>query len=463
VRVTVELIRARDGSSVWSDRYEAKTADLFTMEASIGEKVAASLEVTLDEPERRTIATRPTESFDAYSYFLQGEALRKGDEDGLHRLPRAIGMYERAVGLDPKFALAFARSALTHGDIYWSNIDRTANRLALMRAAAQKAVRLAPDLPDAHLALGFYYYRGLRDYDRALAEFSAGLQRQPGSSELIAARAAVLRRQGHYAEAAANFARAVDLDPRSFVATFSLAGTYGATRDYANAVRWTERTLALAPKWTGVNADRAMYLVGWHGDVAEGRRVLSDVLAAPDGGNVIGRLRFHAAMLVGSSPADSAVVRTLTAANFNGDTSEFLTWKADWARRHGDSAASLTYADSARTTLERRVATDPGETRTRMLLAISYALLGRKADALREATRAAELLPVSRDALDGADMQEDLAYVEVLVGEHESAIERLAYLLTIPSEVSVPFLRADPMWDPVRDNPRFQQLIAVAR
>jgi serine/threonine-protein kinase len=463
VRVTVELVRARDGSAVWADRYEAKTEDLFTVEASIGEKVAAALEVALDEPERRTISTRPSENFEAYTYFLRGEAVRTRDMEGLEKGPRAIAMYDRAVALDPKFALAFARSALTHGDIYWSNIDRTGKRLALMRAAAERAVQLAPDLPDARLALGMYYYRGLRDYDRALAEFSAGLQRRPGSSELFEARAAVLRRQGRFVESAANFARAVELDPRSSDAPFNLAGTYGAIGDYANAVRYAERTIALSPRWIGVNADRAMYLVGWRGDVAEARRVLNDALVGPEGGAIIGRLRFHAAMLVGSNPADSAVLRKLTARDFTGDTTELLVWKADWARRHSDAARSLTYADSARTILERRVAADPGEAGTRMLLALSCALQGRKADALREGSRAVEMLPVSRDAWDGAALQEDLAYIETLVGEHDAAIKRLAYLLTIPAGVSLPVLRADPMWDPLRGNRRFQQLIAAPR
>jgi serine/threonine-protein kinase len=463
VRVSVELVRARDGSAVWADRYETKTEDLFAVEASIGEKVAASLEVALDEPERKTISTRPTENFEAYSYYLQGEALRRGDENGFERLPRAIAMYERAAALDPTFALAFARLSLTHGDIYWSNIDRTSKRLALTRTAAEKAIELAPDVPMAHYALGMYYYRALRDYDRALGEFSAGLKQQPGNSELLMGRAAVLRRQGRFVESAANFVRAVELDPRSPDASFSLAGTYAALRDYPNAVRYTERTLALSPQWTGVYADHAAYLIGWRGDVAAARRVLNDALARPDGGAIIGRLRFHAAMLIGSAPSDSAVLRKLTPGNFNGDTSEFLVWTADWARRHGEAKRSLTLADSARVILERRVAADPAEDRMRMLLAIAYATLGRKTDALREATRAAEHLPVSRDAWDGADIQEDLAYVEMLVGEHDAAIKRLSYLLTIPSLSSVPFLRADPMWDPLRGNAAFQRLIASPR
>ena len=370
-------------------------------------------------------------------------------------------MYERAAALDPRFALAFARLSLTHGDIYWSNMDRTAKRLALVRTAAEKAMQLAPDLPEARLAMGMYYYRALRDYDRALDEFSAGLKQQPGNSQLLMGRAAVLRRQGRFVESAANYARAVELDPRSSDASFSLAGTYAALRDYPNAVRYTERTLALSPQWTGVFADHAMYLAAWRGDLTSALRGLDEALARPDGGAIIGRMRFHAGMLIGTDAADTAVLGKLTAGNFNGDTSEFLVWRADWARRRGDQARSLTYADSARTILERRVAADPAEARTRMLLALANALVGRKSVALREASRAVEMLPVSRDAWDGADLQEDLAYVETLVGEHDAAIKRLAYLLTIPSELSAPFLRADPMWAPLRGNPAFQRLLST--
>jgi serine/threonine protein kinase/TolB-like protein/Flp pilus assembly protein TadD len=463
VRVTVELIRSRDGSSVWADRYEAKTEDLFSMEGAIGEKVAAALEVALDEPERRTISARPTENFEAYSYFLRGEALRAAEEDAFNASPRAVAMYQRAVTLDPGFALAFARLAQTHGEIYWANTDRTAKRLTLMREAAETAIRLDPNLPEGHLALGYYYYRALRDYDRALVEFSTALQRQPGRGDLLVARAAVLRRQGRFAEAAANLARAVELDPRSPEPAFNLATTYGSMRDYPNAVRYIQRTLALSPRWAGVYADLAMALVAWRGDVSAARRALRDGMGLPDAGKMLDRMRFQAPMLVGSSPADSALLRSLTVDMFRGDTAQFLVWKADWARRHNEPARGLTYADSARMILGRRVAADPAEAGPRMLLALAFAQLGRKADALREGRRATEVLPVSHDAVDGADLQEDMAYVELLVGDHDAAITRLAYLLTIPSDVSVPMLRADPMWDPLRKNPRFQRLVATTQ
>ena len=461
VRVTVELVRSQDGSTVWADRYEAKTEDLFTVESSIGERVATALEVALDEPERRTISARPTENFEAYSYFLRGEALRTAESDAFNTSPHAVAMYERAVALDPKFALAFARLSQTHGNIYWANTDRTATRLALMRAAAENAVRLDPELPEARLALGLYYYWGLRDYERALSQFSAALERQPGRGELLEVRGAVLRRQGRFAEAAANFARAVELDPRSPGPAFNLAMTYAMMRNYPDAVRYTERTLALDPQWTGVHADHAMQLVAWRGDVAEARRVLRDALTASDAGKLLDRMRFQAAMLIGSTPADSVAVRNATVEMFRGDTTQFLVWQSDWARRHGEPARSRAYADSARTMLERRVGADPGEPGPRMLLALAYSLLGRKADALRQGAQSVEILPVSRDAIDGADLQEDFALVEMLAGEADAAITRLAYLLTIPSDVSVPMLRADPTWDPLRSNPRFQRLVAA--
>ena len=463
VRVAVELIRTRDGSSVWADRYEANTEDLFAVEGRIGEKVAGALEVALQDRERRAISARRTENFEAYTYFLRAEALRTAVPEALNSRPRALAMYERAVALDPTFALAFARLAQTHGEIYWANTDRTAKRLSLMRAAAETAVRLDPTLPEAHLVLGYYYYRGLRDYDRALAEFAVGLQRQPGQDELLLARGAVLRRQGRFAEAAPDLARAAELDPRSAQKAIILSSSYGRLRDYPNAVRYLERTIALNPRWPGVYADLAMHTVRWRGDLTEGRRILRQGLGSRDAGSTLDRLRFEAPMLVGTDSAERAAVQGATIDDFRGDTAQFLVWNADWAIRHREPTRGRTYAESALTILERRVAAEPREPWPRMQLAIAYAHLGRKADALREGASAVEILPVSRDANDGPDLQVDLAYVETLVGESDAAVKRLAYLLTIPSDISVPLLRVDPMWDSLRGNPGFQRLVATAR
>jgi len=449
----------RDERSVWADDYEAKTEDLFNVEGQIGERVATALEVALGSRERKTISARPTENFEAYSYFLRGEALRTAEEDALNNTPRAVQMYERAVALDPTFALAFARLSKAHGDIYWANTDRTAKRLALMRTAAETAVRLDPELPEAHVALGYYYFWGLRDFRRALAELAVAAEGQPGSGEIFSIRGAILRRSGRSTEAIANLERALELDPRTPQLAFTIANVHGAMRHYADAVRYVDRTLALNPRWAGIYADRAMFMLSGTGDVAAARRSLTDGMALPDAGKIIDRFRFKAGLFVGYTARDSAVLRSLTPDLFRGDTAQFMIWTADWARRHGQSERARAYADSGRTILERHVTADPSEAGTRMQLAIAYALLGRKGDALREAARAAEILPVSRDGNDGADLQEDYAFVETLVGETDAAVKRLAYLLSIPSDVSVNLLRADPMWDPLRANPAFRRLV----
>jgi serine/threonine-protein kinase len=459
VRVTVELVRTRDGSSVWADHYEAKTVDLFDVEGQIGQRVATALEIALGARERKTISARPTENFEAYSYFLRGEALRTAEEDALNNSPRAVQMFERAVTLDPKFALAFARLAKTHADIYWANTDRTAKRLALAKAAADSALRLDPELPEAHISLGYYYSWGLRDFGHALAELSKAAERQPGNGEIFSIRGAILRRSGRLPEAVANLERALELDPRTPQLAFNIANIHGAMRNYADAVRYLDRTLALNPRWAGIYADRATFMLSGTGDVAAARRSITDGMALPDAGKIIDRLRFGAEVFVGYTARDSAVLRSLTPDLFRGDTAQYMVWTADWARRHAQPERARAYADSARVILERHVAAEPVEAGTRMQLAITYAELGRKDDALREAARAADILPVSRDGNDGADLQQDYALVETLVGETDAAVKRLTYLLSIPSDLSVNLLRFDPTWDPLRGNPAFQRLI----
>ena len=461
VRVTVELVRTRDGSSVWADHYEAKTEDLFDVEGQIGERVASALEIALGARERKTISARPTENFEAYSYYLRGEALRAAAEDELHNMPRAVEMFERAVALDPKFALAYARLAKAHSSLYGANTDRTAKRLALMRSAAETAVRLDPELPEAHIALGAYYYLGAHDYDRALAEFAIAADRQPGSAEVYSNRGTLLRRLGRLGEAVANLERASELDPRSPQAAFGVANIHGAMRHYADAIRYVDRTLALNPRWTGVYADRATFVLSETGDVAAARRSLRDGMALPDGGKIIDRLRFKAGLFVGYTARDSAVLRSLTPDLFRGDTAQLMIWTADRARRDGQRERMRAYADSGRTILERHVAAEPREAFMHMQLAIAYALLGRKSDALREAARSTEILTASQDGIDGTDLQEDYAFVETLVGETDGAVRRLAFLLTIPSDVSVNLLRFDPMWDPLRASPAFKKLVGA--
>ncbi|HEY0779476.1 MAG TPA: tetratricopeptide repeat protein, partial [Gemmatirosa sp.] len=462
VRVTAELVRARDGSAVWADRYVADAADVIAVEGQIGERVAAALELALGEPARRTLATRPTVDFEAYSAFLRGEALRTAPAGDAAVWREAVGEYGRAVVRDPHFALAYARLSEVHSLLYHWNADPTERRLALARDAAERAVRLDPALAEAHLALALCAYYGDRDYDRALDEITRALRAQPGRGEFLSVRGYVLRRQGRLAEAAATLAHAVEVDPRSAVAAADAAATFAMMRAFPEAMQYYERAVALAPDRMWTQADVAQLLVAWRGDTAGARRVVRDALKRGAPGPLVARLDDEAMLLLGDGPAERAAVRALTPAAFGGDTTQYLLWVADWARLHGAAAHGRAAADSARRRLEPLVAAHPDAPGPQMALGRAYAQLGRHADALRVARRAVALPAVARDAIDRMNLEQNLAYVETLAGAHGDAIAQLARLLAGMSDYTPALLRLDQRWAPLRADARFRQMISMA-
>ena len=463
VRVTAELVSARDGSAVWADRYAAAVRDVIDVEGEIGERVAAALELALGDGARQALAARPTANFDAYSDFLRGEALRVAPSGPSGAWQGAVTRYERAVARDPRFALAYARlsemqSRLYHAE-FDAEFDRSEARLTRARAAGETAVRLDPTLAEGHLALGLYYYYGLRQYDRALDEFTRALRAQPGRAEVQQARGYVLRRQGRFADAAASLTRAIELDPRSAAAAWDLAETYAMMRDFPAAMRYYDRATALAPDWAIVYAERARRLVAWRGDTAEARRIVRDGLTRAKPGLVVARLSGGATLLLGDGPAARAAVRGVTVAAFGGDTTRYLVWMAEWARLHGEPARARAYGDSVRRRLEPLVAATPDDRERRLVLARAYAAMGRSADALREGARAVALAPATRDAIDEINFLQDLAQMEVSAGAYDAAVGRLEVLLRMPSDYTATLLRLDPRWAPLRTNARFRRLV----
>ena len=460
VRVVAELVRVRDGTDVWAGRYAADVGDVTAVAGTIGERVAGVLAPALDAEAHAALAERPTGDFDAYTHFLRGEALRTAPEGPAGAWQGAVAEYERAVALDPRFALAYARLSQVHSRLYQRNVDRSAMRLARALAAGETAARLAPDLAEAHLALGLHHYYGRQDYVRALDAFTTALRRRPGRAELWEWYGYTLRRQGRFAEAVTSLERAVELDPRSPEATAAVAATYEMLRDYPAALRYQARARALSPTWAQLYADEALWLVAWRGDTAAARATVRAGFAHADPGQLVARLWVHAPLLLAGIPEAPAAVRAATVAAFGYDTTRYQLFHADWARTHGEPARARALADAVRRRVEPRVAAAPGDTRFRGDLARAYALLGRRDDALREAERNAALLPVSIDPVDGPNVLFDLAHVATIVGAYDVALQHLATLLAIPSDVTPSLLRADPMWAPLRADPRFRRLVS---
>jgi len=461
VRVTPQLIRVSDDTHLWSDRYDAVLSNIFEVQSDIAEKVAKALDIALLEPERQVIGSRPTKNMDAYEYYLRGNeyfhrsALEKD-------LTMAMQVYEKAVELDPAFALAYARLSEVHANMYWQYHDHSEERLALAKQAVDKALELNPDLPEVHLALGHYYYHGHLDYDRALEQFDIALKSQPNNGDLLLFTGFVQRRQGKFEQALTHIKKAAELDPLSPEVAFELADTFMLMRKYPEAEYYYKRT-ALSPDlpWPYANAGW-LYLL-WQGDTKKARAAIEQVSWKSG-------YQEHPYDLLKSVLLDvlekkyQQALENLSSIKLEAFDTQFCFIPKEllFAQISGlmrNLQSEQAYYESARSILQVKIKELTEDSRFHSSLGIAYAGLGRKADAIREGELATDLLPVTKEAWRGTFRVEDLARIYVMVGEFEAAIEKLEFLLSVPSELSTPLLRLDPAWDPLRDHSRFKKLL----
>jgi serine/threonine-protein kinase len=465
IRVSPEVIKVSDGTNVWAHGYEAVMAGVFQVQSDIAQQVTSALGIALAEPERQVIAQRPTDNAEAYDYFFRARAYyNRGYERA--SILGAIDNYSKATALDPKFANAWAALSEAHSEYFWFFFDRSPNRLAMAKAAADSALRLDPDLPDVHRALGFYYYWGYLDYDRALKELNLALEKRPDDPDVVFAIAAVNRRQGRWQDAVTGFEHATALDPRSAQNAYNLAETYFLMHRYADTERQLERVRDLSSDWVLAYSFGARTALRWHGDTTAAFRTLREGISRvgarallPGFGTIQG-LRYGDEFLVANDSAMSLALRSATAADFT-DPAAYYILKGQVARIQGQSQSQRIYFDSARTALEAVLRREPEEAGHHSRLGVAYAGLGRRDDAIHSAKRAVELLPITKEAYRGSVILLELARVQVMTGDLDPAIDILSQLLSVPSIISAPDLRVDPFWRPLQDNPKFEAMLAA--
>jgi TolB-like protein/tRNA A-37 threonylcarbamoyl transferase component Bud32/cytochrome c-type biogenesis protein CcmH/NrfG len=462
VRVTPQLIRVRDDTHLWAESYDRMIDDIFQVQSDIAGKVIEQLGVTLLESERQAVEARPTEVFEAYDFYLRGmqyfeRSLREQD----FRI--AIQMYEKAVELDPSFALAYAKLSETHSELYWFHFDRSEERLAKAKEAVEKAFRLEPDLPEAHQAQAWYYYWGHLDYEDALEQFGIALKSQPNNADLFSGIGAVRRRQGQFEQAVANYEKAVEFDPRSAGILHNTAQTYYLLRDYAAAERYWNRAISLSPNRALAWGRKARLYLGWEGDTEKARRVLEEAseTIGPTDEVFVGLTWIQVDVFDGEyqgalNRLSSGSADALESQFFFIPKALFSAQIHGWMNRPQLARAGY---DTARALLEGKLQDQPEDARLHSSLGIAYAGLGRAEEAIGEGKMGVELLPVSKDAWKGVYRVEDLARIYVMVGEDDAAIDQLEFLLARPGVLSIPLLRLDPTWDSLRDQPGFQELV----
>ena len=461
VRITAQLIDARSDSHLWAETFDRELTDVFAIQSEVANAIAGALSATLTDTEKASLAERPTADAEAYDLYLRGREYgsraARSDEDWAN----ALAMYEKAVARDPNFAHAHAAAAQLHARMYWFGRDRTAARLALSRAAADAALKAAPGLPQAHLALGYYHYHGYRDYPKALAEFEIARRSAPNDAEIISAIGYVQRRLGRFDEALAQIDAAIARDPRNTLLAYERGLTLFTMRRYAEADQAYLRALALGPEDLEAAMDRGRLHYLWTGD----DRVLAETIAAAPPAAAINAnfawVRFERCLRLAdaecAAEAANPALPELLELQALLVPRAFLQGHA--LRLAGDAVGARRAFGPARNLLIANLATEPDDARAWAALALVRVALGETEQARAAAQRAVELVPIERDAVLGPTYLLRQAEVLTALGERDAAITALTRLLAIPSEISAVALAADPQWAPLRDDPRFQALI----
>ncbi len=452
VRVNLELIRAGDDVQIWSNAYERPVEDVFGVQTQITEEVMKQLDLTVAEPERQRIMAKPTSSQEAYDLYLKAQLYgRKADTTGsMDEVKLAINCLNQAVALDPNFALAYYHLSRLHSDLYYTS-DHTEKRIAFAKESLDKVLSLDPDY--GHLAAAWYYYRGFLDYDRALAEFDMAKHAFPNLHDALPA--AVLRRQGKFEESISIQEVDFKYNPRDADVAFNIGQSYWWLRLYDKTIAWYDRGLSLLPDDLQLKSFKILALINWKGNTTEARSVLETMNHA-DTHDMWAQI-FVLERNYAQALREFDSVRESSSETPVGMSSKDL----DYARIYwfmGDSISMKSYAEKARKMLEEMLPGRPSEPRIHSPLGYAYAYLGKKDLAVEHGRRATELLSVSKDAFVGPSYLDDLARIYTIIGDKEEAIKILEYLQSIPFVFSAAWIKLDPAWDPLRDDPRFKKL-----
>jgi len=466
VRVTAQLIDARTDTHLWAEHYDRELADVFRIQTEIAEQIVSQLQARLSPQEKAAIEERPTHDLAAYDLYLHARDLVDAiafTAGGTENLVEATRLLDDAVARDPKFVLAYYHLARAHDIIYFLGLDHTPKRLALAEAAVQAALRLRPDSGEAHLAQAQHYYWGYRDYDRARSELAIARRALPNEPLALVLAGYIDRRQNRWDDSTHELEQALDLDPRNLFILQQLSFNYQYLRRYKEMAAILDRVVAITPGDVATRVQRAFVEFLWRGDLRPLHASIDAVVAKdPKAATPISDKWLFLALCERDSATAERALSTLAT---DGCKDEGIPFPRSWcegmvARLRGDDAAARSAFTRAREEMERLVHEEPAYAEALCVLGMIDAMLGKKEEAIQEGRRAVELLPVSKDALNGARVAEYLAVIYATVGEKKRAIEQLSVITRRPSWISYGELRLHPYWEPLRGDPQFDQFVA---
>jgi TolB-like protein/class 3 adenylate cyclase len=465
VRVSAQLIDARTDTQLWAERYDREVADVFAIESELAEKIVAQLQSKLSPEEKAAIQERPTADLTAYNLYAHAKTLI--DNNLLSALSKdlfeAVRLLDEAVKRDPSFFLAYYQLAHANDIIYNAGFDHTPARLALADAAVQSLRRLRPDAGETHLALARHFYWGHLDYDGARRELAAAQQSLPNDSLAFLLVAYIDRRQGRWEDSIQNFERAAELDPRNGTILQQLSLMYAYLRRYADVSAVLDRALAIAPDDVVLKTQRAGVSLNWRADPKPLHAAIQAILA--ENPNATPLVADEWLQLALNERDSTAAERALAALSPGGCQDGAIPFPKSWceglvARLRGDESAARVAFTNARKELDKRVHDQADYAEGLCALGVIDAVLGNKEDAIRAGWRAVELMPVSKSAIEGPLLIKYLALIYAWTGEKDRAFKRLDEAAKLPGFLSYGQLRLHPYWDPLRDDPRFEEIVA---
>ncbi|MGB5816799.1 MAG: protein kinase [Thermoanaerobaculia bacterium] len=461
VRITPQLVRTADDAQLWAESYDRVMEDVFDMQAEIASQVVAQLGVTLLEPEREELATRPTENLEAYQAYLRGIFGQSSSDFSEPARRQIIEDFQVAVDLDPGFALAYAALTHAHSFYYRLGYDLTEARRTLARQAYDRAMALEPSSPEVLFETGHYHYYVEGDYEAALRNFLAASEAAPNNAVMMASTAWIWRRQGKFVEGIERLERAFELSPRDVQLPAHIGEFAQQIRDYPKAVEYLDIAIGIAPSETFSYRQKALTIRLWKGDVTESRRILESIGRTGDSDFLALEQLSENARL---DRDFDALVALKDRDEFEWFAHQLISYPkslviAEALQLKGDREQARVEYEVARTEIEQALAQRPDDYRLYSSLGMALAGLGREREAIAAGKKAIEMMPIEKDMYIGPQLVHDLAVIYTRLGMVEEALDQIDLLLSIPAKFSVVVLKMDPRWDALRDHPRYRELL----
>lgn len=468
VHVNAQLVDTRTDTGIWADGYERDLKEVFAIPGEIAQTVAEQLHAKISTAEKVAIERKPTADLTALELYAQAKILLSTptfSATGDTNLVQAIDLLNQAVVRDPSFFQAYCQLAYAHDLLYFLGKDRTPARLGMAEAAIQAASRLFPDAGETHLARAENLYRGYLDYDGALAELEIAIQTLPNDSRVFELEGYIQRRQGRWEKAIRNLERAADLDPHNVFTLEQLALSYQLLRRYAETESLLDRILSIEPNNLEIKAARAFVQLDWKAETRPLHQLTDEVRATNSGAtqSIANYWLFCALAERNAAGAKEALIASgenpITLANENVVFSRSFV-EGLIARLTNDDAKARSAFTAARLEQRKIIEAQPNYGPALCVVGLIDAGLDRKEQALREGLQAVELLPLKKDAVGGAEIVKYLATIAAWIDDNDLASEQLAIVTNHPSSISYGQLKLLPFWDPLRGDPRFEQIVA---